>query len=279
MRLSLSFLLCCGFLLGSSLSWSACTQADPADEDPESIARRRYVEDIQSVEVSTATQGTFQRELISNGKLRASREATIGFRSTQEIQEVRVHNGQRVQKGDTLAVLDYFREQVAFEQTQQAVEGAELERKDVLMLQGYYIYKDSVEIPEEILRMANNKSGLLQAISERTLAQRKLEDAFVIAPFSGRIADLQAQAHNLASQYEFFCLLLDDRSFEVAFTILEGELARVQVGQDVTIIPMNVPINQTIGKVQSLNPRVDEDGMVQVMASVRNSRSGLLPGM
>ncbi|MEM7657889.1 MAG: efflux RND transporter periplasmic adaptor subunit, partial [Bacteroidota bacterium] len=34
-----------------------------------------------------------------------------------------------------------------------------------------------------------------------------------------------------------------------------------------------------IGKVQSLNPRVDEDGMVQVMASVRNSRSGLLPGM
>jgi RND family efflux transporter MFP subunit len=147
------------------------------------------------------------------------------------------------------------------------------------MLQGYYIYKDSGEISEEILRMANNKSGLLQAISERALSQRNLEDAFVIAPFDGRITDLQAQAHNLASQYEFFCMLVDDRSFEVAFTVLEGELARVQVGQNVTVVPLNAPVKSTTGKVQHLNPRVDEDGMVQVIASTRNSRSDLLPGM
>ncbi|RMG22813.1 MAG: efflux RND transporter periplasmic adaptor subunit [Bacteroidetes bacterium] len=268
--LTMELLVLC--LLGSM----GCRQSAAHLEEPEEISRRTYSEDIQEVDTARAVEGTFYRELLTNGKLEPRQLAELKFRTTGEILEVRVHNGQRVHKGDTLAVLEHFRQQVELEQAQQALEKARLELKDALILQGFTIYKDSV--PPEQMKMAENKSGYAQAQSQLRLARRQLEDAFLLAPFSGRIADLQARPFNATTNYEYFCRLIDDRVFEVVFDILEPELAQVKPGQPVDLKALAIPNKTYQGVIREINPQVNEAGMVQVRARVQQP-AGLLAGM
>lgn len=234
---------------------------------------------MPEVDTARAIQGTFYQELISNGKLQASQHARLSFELSAQIQEVRVGNGQRVRKGDTLAILEHFQQQVDIEQAEQNLEKAKLDLKDVLIGQGYYVYRDSTQVPPDVQRMAENRSGYLQAQAELKLAQKQYEDAFILAPFSGIIAELEAQAFNPADAYESFCTLINDQSFEVVFEVLEPELTRIQQGQAVEVQALAMESDTYRGRIHEINPLVNEEGMIQVKAQVNNTGGKLLAGM
>lgn len=257
----------------------SCSNTDASQKEPEEISRRTFEEDMPEVDTTHAKMATFYQELISNGKLEASQSAELKFRFNAQIEEVRVKNGKRVRKGDTLAILENFEQKIKIEQAEQNLEKARLELKDVLIGQGYYVFKDSTNVPPDIQRMAENKSGYLQAQSELKLAQRNYEHAFVLAPFSGIISELEAQAFNNADTYESFCTLLNDHTFEVVFEVLEPELARIQLGQKVEVQALAMESKTYRGNISEINPLVNKEGMIQVKARVNNTSGKLLAGM
>ena len=68
-------------------------------------------------------------------------------------------------------------------------------------------------------------SGYTNALDQLEAARRRLESCFLFAPFSGRIANLDAKVYDRFSGK--LCTLIDDSYFDVEFSILEAEIEEV----------------------------------------------------
>ena len=62
--------------------------------------------------------------------------------------------------------------------------------------------------------------------------------------------------------------IIDTQSLEVVFTVLENELGFVRKGDNVKVVPYSMPDIEIKGRVSEINPWVNENGMVQIKATV-----------
>jgi len=269
------------FCIGLSFL-ASCGASSPgeADSEGESIATRDFIDEVIAIDTASAQFGTFRKELISNGKLQAWKESQLRFKLEGEITKVFVRNGQRVAQGDTLAMLYPFTQENKLVQAQRTLEKAELDMQDALLSFGYqWEERDSVEIPENILRMARAKSGYDQALTDLEVAEHEYHLVWLTAPYDGVIANLEAKPYNMTSDYDPFCHLINDSRFEVEFSVLEAEIQALSKGQPVSISPFALPHVSYTGNVRYINPLVDEHGMIKVQAVVNNRDKALLSEM
>lgn len=220
----------------------------------------------------------FHHELISNGKLAARQSADLRFESAEPIARIHVKNGQRVTKGQKIAELAPFRLTHKTAQAKDALERAKLELQDVLIGQGYLL-EDSAKVPPATLQLARVKSGYDEAMSTYRLAAYEEERAVLTAPFDGIIANLFAKPFNTASTTDVFCTVIDPRSLEASFTVLESELPLIRIGDRVRVTPFAATGEGNEGRITEINPVVDTNGMVQVRAAVGDRGNKLFEGM
>jgi RND family efflux transporter MFP subunit len=72
---------------------------------------------------------------------------------------------------------------------------------------------------------------------------------------------------------------MDTRQMEVHFGMLETELEMMAVGTAVEVAPYAFPCKKFTGSIYEINPSVDGNGMIQVVAIVQNPEGVLLDGM
>ncbi len=253
------------FILVALLHLSSCNQEKK--ESTEASIKELPSDKQTEVTIVPLLYADFEHELVSNGKISARTMAEVRFQTSEVIAKVFVKNGDRVAQGDLLAVLDTFRLQNRLSQAKDALERSKLEFQDVLIGQGFKL--DNMDaVPEEVMRLAQIKSGFNTAQTNRDMATYELQRATLAAPIDGVIANLFAKPHTLSSSSEIFCHIVDMRSLEISFTVLENELGLIQNGDRVTISPFALPGVTVEGKVLEINPWVDKNGMVQVRASV-----------
>ena len=229
------------------------------------------------VEVDTVVlrKQTFQKQILCNGKLVAIHRAELMCPKAGELlKSVNVKNGQRVSAGMVLAVADTRDTNAALEKAKHDLERAKVDLQDKLIGLGYDA--DAKNVPTDILKKAEMTSGYYSAKYALKTAETSLSDCQLIAPFSGKVADLVARPHQRGDK---FCTLIDDSFFDVEFKILESELASVKVGTAVKVSPF---IDESIvlnGTVAEINPTIDEKGLVTIKARVKNNSDRLLDGM
>lgn len=213
----------------------------------------------------TATD--FEHELVSNGRISAGNVAELKFLTSEVISEIFVKNGARVNKGQRIAKLNTYALSNAVNQAKDALERSKLEYQDVLIGQGFRI-DELGAVPEEVVKLARVKSGSNTAQTQYDMAVYNLQKATLTAPISGVVANLFAKPNMLSAPSEIFCHIIDTRSLEVTFTVLENELAMIRIGDKVRISPFAMADVVVEGRVSEINPWVDKNGMVQVKASV-----------
>ena len=131
-------------------------------------------------------------------------------------------------------------------------------------------YDGSLEgVPDDVLKRAEVTSGFYTAKYALQSAQTALDECNLREPFSGRIANLEGRTYQ---RNDKLCTLIDDSQFEVKFKILEAELANVKIGQKVLVSPFINEEKQYVGNISSMNPMVDEKGLVLVTARIDNTR-------
>lgn len=219
---------------------------------------------------------TFQKELVSNGKLTALQKSELKFRISGQLQKLPVHNGQIVKKGATIAVLDRFEYQQRLDQAETKLRDAHLELRDELIGRGY-ADPDSTKIPAIIWEGANVRSGYTAARRELKTAKYELAASTLKAPFTGKVANITQKVYQQVPGGEVFCLLINDSEFEVEFHLVESEIREISVGDEVKIIPYSLE-KIFKGYVSQINPLIDEHGLVQVRARVKNPGQ-LMEGM
>lgn len=249
----------------AALVIAACgNPASRALKDGKAVA----VPQVNEVEVITLERTDFAHQLLSNGKLKAGRRASLSFGTSGIVSVLNASNGGRIAAGNVIAELDRPDLKLSLEAAQIGLEKAELELYDVLAGQGYAA-KDTASVPENVLAMAKMRSGYTSAKNSLDRARLDYEGAVLRAPYSGKVADLKLKAYDRTTS-EPFCSVIDDSSLDVDFSVMESEYAFLEKGLQVRVIPFADPTKSVTGKVSEINPTVDKNGQIAVRATVRN---------
>ncbi|WP_301747052.1 efflux RND transporter periplasmic adaptor subunit, partial [uncultured Duncaniella sp.] len=241
-----------------------------------SIATDSVTDRIAEVTVAELQPSVFNHEIVSNGRLTAREKVDVNFQTPGLISAIYVRNGQHVAKGQKIASLDAYKLQNQLSKDRNAVASARLEMQDVIIGQGYD--PEHLEnVPAEVMKLARLRSGLEQAELALAATQREIDDATLLAPISGTVANLSAKPHNMSSSSEPLCRIINEGSMDVEFSVLESELSMVRSGDKISVTPFSGGESRQ-GRVTEINPMVDENGMVKIWASV-DGGNGLIDGM
>lgn len=262
--------------VSAMLLFSGCGGGTGRSGESEDTARLEYTPQVNEVDTVILSRRTFRRQLTANGKLSAVRKSALGFRSSGIIASVNAENGDAVRKGDVIASLDMTEKRLALRSARLSLEKAEMELYDVLAGLGY-IVEDTLSVPEDVLAVAKMRSGYKEAVYSLEGAEYDYTGASITAPFSGKVAGVELKPYD-ASGSSPFCTLIDDSEFDVTFTVLEAEYGFLARGLKVKVEPFSSSGDVLYGEIVSVNPSVDENGLVSVKARVPNNGS-LVDGM
>ncbi|WP_345004368.1 efflux RND transporter periplasmic adaptor subunit [Snuella lapsa] len=245
-----------------------------AEEGP--IAKQQYLPEKNEVDAMILKQENFKKEIVSNGRLVALQKNQLKFDVSENLEQLFVKNGDYVKQGQTLAALKVFTFGQAYTKAKINLKKAELEFQDKLVGRGYDTFnKDS--IPTEEYEMLAIRSGYKDAQHELQNAEFKLKATKLIAPFSGKIANIKNKQHEHINAGIEVMTLIDDKMFEVEFYLIESEVSEIALGGQVQIVPF--ALNKSyLGTITTINPQVEKDGTILVKAKVKNDGQ-LLEGM
>lgn len=264
-------------LLGGVLLLASCSGGAGNSSDADTSANKKAQIQISNpVDTMTLRHGVFKSQLISNGKLRAQQKSDLRFTPSGSVTWLVGGNGTAISSGAVIARLDDREAQIRLEQARQTMQKADIDLQDALLGFGYDI-ADSARVPRETMRISRLRSGYDAAATGLESARMTVENCALKAPFSGKIANLKTKLHE-NPKGDFFCSVINDRSFDVEFNILESELASVRVGQDVVVTTFVEPTKRYAGRLTNINPAVDDKGQIIVTANIPNP-GALIDGM
>ncbi len=257
----------------------SCTGGRPTQDHTDSTAthRKAQTQIANPVDTVTLRRGEFRSQLISNGKLRAQQKSDLRFGgSGGSVTWLAGGNGTAVAAGAAIARIDDREARIRMEQARQAMQKAEIDLQDALLGFGHDI-ADTAHVSEETMRIARLRSGYEAAATGLASARLALESCTLRAPFGGKIANLKTKAHE-NPKGEFFCSVINDRMFDVEFSLLESELPQIRPGQAVTVATFVEPNRRHAGRIVAVNPTVDDKGQIIVTARIPNP-GRLIDGM
>jgi len=85
------------FLIGGSLFFNSCSKSKVDDET--TIEKKAYITEKNEVEAIVLKNQTFQKELVSNGKIIAAQKNSVQFEVSDKLAHLYVKNGDFVRKG------------------------------------------------------------------------------------------------------------------------------------------------------------------------------------
>lgn len=253
--------------------FAACTRGKEENKDGSGMEMHQQQMSETYVDTMVLHQKEFNKQIVCNGRLRAKAKSELNFNGQGIIAEVFVREGQHIGKGKLIATLDKQDRQRELEKAEHELQRAKVELTDKLISLGY---NDMNAVPADVIERAEVMSGYYSAKFQLQSAKKALEECNLYAPFSGRIADLEAKCFQ---KNDKVCTLVDDSDFEVEFRILEAELSGVRIGQKVKVTPFVQDSIQYEGRVTEINPLVDDKGLVKIKAQLSNRGNTLLDGM
>lgn len=263
------------FIVFVSFLFSACSKTKARVE--ETSAKIAHQDLLNEVKVQKLQYSVFNKELVSNGKLYAVNKCELNFEGSGVLEEMPIVNGKWVAKGDLLGKLNDFEARNVFENSRQALVKAKLDFEDLLIGQGYKL-TDTIHMAKDLLVIVKIKSGYSRALSDFNKAEHDMQSTKVWAPFSGVIANVNGHLHAKVKHDKSYCLLIDNSIFNVEFSVMESELSDLKRGQKVELTSL-ANGTSTYGQITQINPLIESNGLVKVIALVKNKRGQFIEGM
>ncbi|NIJ45706.1 multidrug efflux pump subunit AcrA (membrane-fusion protein), partial [Wenyingzhuangia heitensis] len=175
-------------------------------EEKENLKKRTYLLRDNEVTAEVLKTRSFQKELISNGKLIAIQKNILKFEIGDELEGLYVCNGERVKKGHTLARLSQRNFLEKLEKAELNLKKSTFDLEDNLLGRGYTLSQKE-SIPNEVYEMLSIKSGYRSALQQVEEAKYQLSLSSLKAPFNGKVANLTAKKYDQISSGTSFLTL------------------------------------------------------------------------
>ena len=258
-------------LLLVALLASGCGNTpDPEAAETQSAPVAKAAETPVEVKVVKLERTAFPFRTFSSGKLEAARQVTLKAAAGGLITEIALREGAAVKKGQVLLRLDDRALHLNLEQAQLSLKEATLNKNDKLLVYGG-VYGVDTSVNAKKLDQILVETGYYRAQQAIERAELELKDAVLYAPFDGVVAGLKVQRHQQVAPGEEIARLIDPGSYEAVFPLLEQEAVQVRPGQRVRVIPSAMPDRELTAEVTSLDPVVNDQGLITVRAGLRGA--------
>ncbi|MDL2222194.1 efflux RND transporter periplasmic adaptor subunit, partial [Parabacteroides sp. OttesenSCG-928-N08] len=259
-------------------SLTACTSGSRPAEQPKETAEEIQAlytpkkEAVSRVEVDSIIGG-----FVSKGIIRAKTITPVYCSIREMIEEVPVKEWTYIRKGSPILRLRKKELENKVTEAKYTLQQTELEMKDVVISQGYSPDRQE-EVPAEVLSLAKTKSGYDLAAIRYEMAREELNKTTLLAPVSGIIIEMEASPYGYTDTTLPVCQIMDVSELNVEFYILESEMRRVVVGQQVQVSAPAYRDESYSAEVIAISPIVNADGMITLYARI-DSENRLLPDM
>ena len=255
-----------------------------------------------TVKVVTVKRGDISVPLVATGTIFPEYESKIGPKISGTIEIVYVDEGDKVRKGQPLVQLDQKDLLIAVRQGQATVRVAEAQLKEAEvkvanlkkererlanLLKKNVISQQKYDDIDTAYSMAVTgieviRAQILSTRENLAMAEQKLSDTVIIAPFSGLIVKRFVNQGEFVSTMPpsplFLIMNIDKVKTEIGLP--EVHLARINIGNPVEIKVDTYPGIIFKGTVSTINPMVDPVSRAfTVKVEIPNKDHRLKPGM
>jgi len=252
---------------GAYYSWPPA-KTDTASSRPTSkIPRQPGV-----VETSTATLQRIKRVIEAVGTTRAARSVEIAPLSAGRVVESRLSQGTEVESRSLLLALDSVIEKADVLEAKARLEEASraLQRSDSLT--------QSSGLSQAAIDNLKAQAKIARAQLER--ANKRLEDRFLRAPFSGFISLSDIEIGSRVKAGEVVAVLDDLSGVLVEFSIPEDHFGSLQAGDTLTARAAAFPGRIFTGTIDAIDTRIDTASRsFKVRGFIKNADRALPAGM
>ncbi|HEV2224004.1 MAG TPA: efflux RND transporter periplasmic adaptor subunit [Candidatus Acidoferrales bacterium] len=278
-------------MIGLIATLAGCTnERSPAAAPPETLS---------NVSVIAVQKTAVPDWLEAVGTVRAAQTSQVSSQMMGNIVEIRTHEGDRVQQGQVLAIIDDAQPRSVVNQATAAVAASEQEvaaadsdfaLADATLKRYQQLYEKKSVSPQEFdeikaryqsaeARRNMVRAGQAQANAALMQARTLLGYTNIRAPFAGVVTQKMADAGTLASPSMPIFTIEDTRSYRLEVTVNESDIRLVHAGQTAPVSIDALGNAQLIGKVVQIVPAADPSSrsfLVKVgLPSDARLRSGL----
>ena len=252
---------------GASLS--GCSSEHPAQASKPEL--------VSGVEIAVAQTKTVPDWIEAVGTVQAVQTSTIASQVMGNIVEIDAHEGDRVQAGQVLAVIDDTLPRAAVQQATAAEIAAEKEVSaadsdfsltEATLKRYQQLYDKKSVSPQEFdeikaryesagARRDITRAGQAQANAALAQAQTSLSYTRIHAPFAGVITEKKADVGTLASPGTPIFTIEDTRRYRLEVTVDESDIRLVRAGQAASVVLDAFGDADLRGKVAQIVPAAD----------------------
>lgn len=254
-------LLLAGSLLGGALLGASPAPAQQAGQRPAVPVIVRPVE-----------RDTFHDRVEAVGSLKANEAVTLSPSVSERIVELLFDDGQDVQEGDLLVVLEQTEERAAVD----AAEAVLAERRAA--------FGRSSQLQQQQFATAaqldERRAALQQAEADLDIARARVQDRTILAPFDGVVGLRNVSVGALVSPGEPIARLTDISTLKLDFAVPSTFLTTLRPGLEIEARSPAVPGQVFKGKVGSVETTIDAvTRSITVRALLPNEGAVLRPGL
>jgi RND family efflux transporter MFP subunit len=234
-------------------------------------------ETVRNIPVLAVQQANVPDLLEAVGTVRAAQTSDAASQMTGNIVEIRAHEGDHVQRGQVLAVIDDSQPRAAVDRAtaadlaaQQQLVGADsdlaLAESTLKRYQNLYEKKsvspqefDEVKARQQsaLARRDMAKAGQAQVQAALSQARTSLDYTQIRAPFDGVVTEKKADSGTLASPGMPIFTVEDVRHYRLEATVNENDLQYVRTGEQVSVVIDALDNAALKGKVVQIVPAAD----------------------
>ncbi|TWX72817.1 efflux RND transporter periplasmic adaptor subunit [Colwellia sp. C1TZA3] len=239
---------------------------------PEQTTNKEKYQRVVSVKTAKIESVDFSDSVEAIGTSRANEQVYITSKYSDVVVEVLFQDGDTVKKDDILVRLNSQEEAAKVKELQAnlAESVAQLNR-----FQGLYKLKATAK------SLVDQQEAKTKAISAQLLSARiKLAELTITAPFSGVLGFREISLGALINVGDIITSLDDLSIIKVDFSIPERYLTTVAIGQRIEASNIAYKDKVFIGKVTSIDSRIDSvTRTLKVRAKINNANNQLRAGM
>ncbi len=205
--------------------------------------------------LAVGVPATWRPLIAVEGTLHAAEEADLAFRAQGRLHAIRAKVGDYVKKGQVLATLEQTEPAAALDQARAQLRAAEAQRKlaeDSEQRTTALLSSGAGSAQAALQTQQQHALALAQADAARAalaLAQANVENATLVAPFSGYVTKVPTGAGQVVAPGATLFHLQDTAQLKLAGTISEADAGLVRPGEALRVLGPAGPVKGTVSAV------------------------------
>lgn len=230
-------------------------------------------ETLTTVTTALAQTKNFEYLIQSNGKVLSAREQLFIAETSSILVMNRARPGNMVASRSVIAQLETSAIQYRLEKAELTRFNSEKEYQSQLLGYENLLKNKTKAEADDIKQKLKISTGLAGAEQDIKEANHDLSKAVIKAPFTGVIADVEAQQGQQIKAGQELFRIYDPYNLLLEVKALETDVHLLKKGTPAVISPIGNQANIYKAAVSEINPYVDENGMVQVRLKIIPLRS------